>query len=151
MKNPEKMSYEVTLNLGGSSIMTSRTDKKTAMQVAATFGLDKALDLGGSVIHWPITIRKIGQKSTLEQNALAQAVAPKLQIQGGEMLVVMMGKSSEGLTDEQKAQFFDFETALDLIRKDVEKECRKRNEELLWGYATADPGTVLTHSEGDRR
>lgn len=149
MKNPTKMNYEVTMNLGGGSIMTSRTDQKTAMRVAATFGLDQALDLGGSVIHWPITIRKIGKKTVLEQNALAQAVAPKLEIQGGEMLVVLMGKSPEGLSEEQKAQFFEFETALGLIRKHVEKENSERGEELLWGYATADPGTVLTRPGGE--
>ena len=132
--NKKEAEWEVKINLGGKQIMTSRTDEKTAKAVGKSIGLDVE---AGQTIKWPFTIRKVGQKSVLEENALAQAVAPKFQVNPGDFMIMLTGtKAKPG--ESPHTNWHGIENELQFL---LERFPQLRD--YHWQTAAVDAGTVF--------
>ena len=85
----DKLNFEVVLNTGGSAVLSSRVDEKTAGQVAMAFGLDWPSEC---VIRWPLIVRKVGVRPDIEGQALASALRQIVEIPDGELVVWVAGR-----------------------------------------------------------
>lgn len=85
----KRLEYEIVLNVGGVSVLSSRTSEEVAGRVAMAFGMDWPSDC---VIRWPLIVRKVGVRPEIEGQALANALRQLVEIPDGEIMIWVAGK-----------------------------------------------------------
>lgn len=139
MRSDPNLTHEVVLNLGGKAIMSARTDKETAERVAKSFGMP----FPG--VHWPLKIGEIGSKGAVEQNALADAVAQKMAVGEGEIIMVVVGKRMPPLDMEDPNEWDEAHIlATQLEYKTREMLQTINGGEIEWNTTVGLPGTLFT-------
>ena len=143
VKQP-KLEYEIVLNTGGGSVVSSRVTEKNAGQVAMAFGMDWPSEC---VIRWPLIVRKVGARPEIEGQALAAALRKIVEIPDGELIIWVAGKRG-ALNPETHDQgegkgtlpTLNGEGVLDEVKKVLEKA---EGEDWGWVVRTARAGEVL--------
>lgn len=140
-KKPQE--YEVVLNTGGGSVMSSRVSEEIAGRVAMAFGMTWPNEC---VIRWPLVIRKVGVRPEIEGQALANALRQIVEIPDGEIVIWIAGK--KGLLggeihnqgdDKKTLPTLDKEGVLDEVKK-VLNRC---GSDWGWIVRTGEAGEVL--------
>jgi len=135
MSQSKKPEWEVRLNVDGAAIMIARTSKESAQRIAASFGMKLE---GNFVTRWPLTISKIGSRVELEQKALAQILAPKLEVHKGDLVIILSGH--EKVSDNApKEMFMPLTKAIKRIYEALEGK-----SPMHWTLSIAEPGTIIT-------
>jgi hypothetical protein len=129
-KKPE---WEIRVNFDGHVIAIYRVDWNTADRFAKSLGIELS---GVHAVKWPFAIHKIGHKVELEQEALSNVFAPKLKVQEGERMIVLVGREEGRGCPED---WLDLDAA---IRKVY--EVTENDRPMKWNVAFAGPGTILS-------
>jgi len=139
----KRLEYEVVLNVGGSSVLSSRVDEKRAGQVAMAFGMNWPSECE---IRWPLIVRKVGVRPEIEGQALANALRQIVEIPDGDLVIWIAGKKGilEAGQDagdrEGLPKIMDTRAALAEIGRIMEKA---EGEDWGWVVKTAQAGEVL--------
>ena len=131
------LTHEVVMNIGGKATVACRCNEKDAVRTAKALGIPFNGLIG---TLWPITIRRIGNRQDVEANALAQALAPKLVVPEGQVMLFAVGVDTKEDPPEHGFDWLDAETALVRLTELLHGEHAGR----VWSILTAETGTVIT-------
>jgi hypothetical protein len=136
-----KPTHEISLNVDGKAIIKVRTDEHSAIRVASAFGL-KLDENTNAVKHWPLTIHKIGHETELEQQVLSEALAPKLIVPDGQVMLFLVGRARATADENPPAndEWFPLDTLLKRIY-----EVTNELDPMDWALLVANPGTSVPH------